>query len=130
MYFNDYIDKEIPTWINELDNEYVQKVKDAFMECYNREEEIKLFEKAIQKTPERAEFYKTKIDEHIKNLKIKREKLRIVTEEAKSKLAKPRGLYTQAYENAQEALEKFKLNKQYLEDMRQNEIQDNPKRKF
>ena len=127
MGYIEYLNEEIPTWMTELRTEDEQKIHDAFMECYNREGSIKLYERYIKENPQKKESYEKSIAEIEISLAQKKEKLRIITEEAKKHLKKEKGLYAQAVENVQAAIKKLQLNNQYLEDMRQDNEQEEPK---
>lgn len=127
MNYLEYLDKEIPTWMSELRTEDEQNIHKAFMECYNRYETIKLYKRYSKEQPETKKLYEKSIAELEISLAQKKDELRIVTEEAKKHLKKEKGLYAQAVENVQAAIKKLQLNNQYLEDMRQDNEQEEPK---
>ena len=125
MGYIEYLNEEIPTWMTELRTEDEQKIHDAFMECYNREGSIKLYERYIKENPQKKESYEKSIAEIEISLAQKKEKLRIITEEAKKHLKKEKGLYAQAVENVQSAIQRLQYNNQYLAEMKKN-VQDEP----
>lgn len=127
MNYLEYLDKEIPTWMSELRTEDEQNIHKAFMECYNRYETIKLYKRYSKEQPETKKLYEKSIAELEISLAQKKDELRIVTEEAKKNLKKEKGLYERAVESVQEAIKKLQLNNQYLEDMRQDNEQEEPK---
>ena len=127
MNYLEYLDKEIPTWMSELRTEDEQNIHKAFMECYNRYSTIKLYKRYSKEQPETKKLYEKSIAELEISLAQKKDELRIVTEEAKKHLKKEKGLYAQAVENVQAAIKKLQLNNQYLEDMRQDNEQEEPK---
>ena len=63
MGYIEYLNEEIPTWMTELRTEDEQKIHDAFMECYNREGSIKLYERYIKENPQKKESYEKSIAE-------------------------------------------------------------------
>lgn len=121
MDYIEYLNKEIPTWMKELRTEDEQKIHQAFMECYNRYETIKLYKRYSKEKPETKKSYEKSIAELEISLAQKKDELRIVTEEAKNHLKKEKGLYAQAVENVQAAIKKLQFNNQYLEEMRNND---------
>ena len=123
MGYIEYLNKEIPTWMTELRTEDEQKIHDAFMECYNREVSIKLYERYSKENPQKKESYEKSIAEIEISLAQKKEELRIITEEAKKHLKKEKGLYAQAVENVQSAIQRLQYNNQYLAEMKKN-VQD------
>ncbi len=110
MYFYEYMDNEIPNWKNDLGIEYVEKVKEAFMNVYNREAEIKLLKELNEKTP--CEYYQKMINERQRNLEKHETNLKIVTKYAKQHLNESETVYDYAYE----ALKRIKEYREKYED--------------
>lgn len=129
MDYIEYLNKEIPTWMKELRTEDEQKIHQAFMECYNRYSTIKLYKRYSEENPEKKESYEQSIAELEISLARKKDELRIITEEAKKNLKKEKGLYERAVESVQEAIKKMELNNKYLEEMRQDNNQEEPKKR-
>lgn len=129
MDYIEYLNKEIPTWMKELRTEDEQKIHQAFMECYNRYSTIKLYKRYSEENPEKKESYKQSIAELEISLARKKDELRIITEEAKKNLKKVKGLYERAVESVQEAIKNMELNNKYLEEMRQDNNQEEPKKR-
>lgn len=129
MDYIEYLNKEIPTWMKELRTEDEQKIHQAFMECYNRYGMIELYKRYSEEQPQKKESYEQNIAELEISLAQKKDELRIVTEEAKKNLKKGKGLYERAVESVQEAIKKMELNNKYLEEMRQNNNQEEPKKR-
>jgi hypothetical protein len=115
--------------MKELRTEDEQKIHQAFMECYNRYSTIKLYKRYSEENPEKKESYKQSIAELEISLARKKNELRIITEEAKKNLKKEKGLYERAVESVQEAIKKMELNNKYLEEMRQDNNQEEPKKR-
>ena len=102
MYFYEYIDKEIPYWKNSLITEYVEMVREAFMNYHNRKKEIELLKDMDEKKPN--DIYKKMIKERELKLETYKNNLKTVTEYAKAQ----QKVEKTVYDKAEEALKRIK----------------------
>jgi len=111
MYFYEYMDKEIPNWMNSLKSEYIEKIKEAFMDYYTRSKEIEIIKSINEKNP--SEKFTEDIKKREKTLEKSKMNLKIVTEYAKQHGKKEKTIY----EHAKEAIERIKEFRQNYDDI-------------